>query len=227
MFATEVELWRRMKSRNQKDQHEGKLVGVDIETGGLEFRRPIIQIAAVALDAAMNELEQFEVKIQFDEQKACKDSLRRIHYQRAEWRRSAVAPRKAAWDFARFLRRHATVRQYGTNGEMFKVAQLVAHNSGFDGPFLQAWYKKLGIFFPASYRYQCTLQRAYWLFAENPELPQPDDFRLLTLCRYFDVPFNAIESHEALADVRAMIAMYRAMRELESSKKGINARQAG
>ena len=210
-----------MKSRNQKSKNERRLVCVDIETGGLEVRRPIIQIAAVALDASLNELEDFEVKVQFDEQKACKDSLRRVHYQRGEWHRSAVTQRKAAWGFARFLRRHATVKQYRKNLETFQVAQLVAHNSGFDGPFLQAWYKKLGIFFPASYRYQCTLQRAYWLFAENPELPLPDDFRLLTLCRYFDVPFNASESHEALADVRAMAAMYRAMREFQIPKKGI------
>lgn len=216
-----------MKKRNLNTPHQQRFVFVDIETGGLEIRRPIIQIAGIALDADLNELEQFEVKIQFDERDACNDSLRRVHYQRAEWLRSAVTPRKAAWDFARFLRRHATVKQYRRNLESFQVAQLVAHNSQFDGPFLQGWYKKLEIFFPASYRYHCTLQRAYWLFSENPHLTPPDDFRLLTLCRYFGVSFDANEAHEALADVRATVAVYRAIRQLATPKQVAAAHYAG
>lgn len=88
---------------------ETNLVVIDLETGGLETHRPILQIAAIAVDDKYNELEVFETKIQFDEAKACPDALRRNHYRRAEWKRSAVAPKKAAWALARFLRRHATV----------------------------------------------------------------------------------------------------------------------
>jgi hypothetical protein len=177
----------------------------------LKTHRPIIQIAAIAVDEDFHELDVFEVKIQFDEAKACPDSLRRIHYRRPEWKRSAVSPQKAAWAFARFLRRHATVEVFRRDLSVFRVAQLASHNSQFDGPFLTAWYQRLGIFLPASYRVFCTLQRAYWLFHENPHLQWPDDFRLKTLCECLDVPFNPADAHEALADVRATVALLQAM----------------
>jgi DNA polymerase III epsilon subunit-like protein len=95
---------------------------------------------------------------------------------------------------------------------VFHVAQLASHNSQFDGPFLKAWFEQLDIFLPASYRVYCTLQRAYWLFHENPHLPLPDDYRLGTLCEYFGVPLNPHEAHDALADVRAAVGLYLAMR---------------
>jgi DNA polymerase III epsilon subunit-like protein len=190
---------------------DGKTVFVDIETGGLETHRPIIQVAAIAVDRSLHEVEEFEVKIRFDEAKACPDALRRIHYRRAEWKRSAVAAPKAAWAFSRFLRRHASVQVHRSDWTTFHVAQLASHNSQFDGPFLIAWFERLGIFMPASYRVFCTLQRAYWYFQENPELPRPDDFRLTTLCEFFGVLLNPADAHEALADVRATVSLYRTM----------------
>ena len=183
----------------------------DLETGGIEPRRPIMQIAAIAVDSQLNELEQFEVKIQFDESLANPEALRRIHYRRAEWRRSAVPPKKAAWRFASFLRRHASVEVLGHDLAPFLVAQLASHNSQFDGQFLEAWFNRLDIFLPASYRFFCTLQRAYWFFQENPQLPRPDDYRLGTLCQYFNVPLNPNDAHEAVADTRAAIGVYRAI----------------
>ena len=75
-----------------------------------------------------------KVKIRFDEKAACPDALRRVHYRRAEWKRSAVSPKKAAWAFARFLRRHASVEVLREDLTTFRVAQLASHNSQFDGP---------------------------------------------------------------------------------------------
>ncbi|MCA9222284.1 MAG: hypothetical protein KDA71_18280, partial [Planctomycetales bacterium] len=140
---------------------------------------------------------------------------RRVHYRRAEWKRSAVSPKKAAWAFARFLRRHATVEVLRRDMTTFRVAQLASHNSQFDGPFLTQWFDRLGIFLPASYRVFCTLQRAYWLFQEHPRLPIPDDFRLGTLCEYFGVPLSPADAHAAMADARAAIAVYRAILRAE------------
>lgn len=190
-----------------------QLVLFDLETGGLEPSRPIIQIAAIAVDRHLSEREVFEVKIQFDESEACPDALRRIHYRRAEWKRSAVSPKKAAWAFSRFLRKHASVEVLRRDMTSFRVAQLASHNSSFDGPFLTTWYDRLGIFLPASYRVFCTLQRAYWHFQEHPDLVPPDDFRLATLCEYFGVPLHPNEAHEALADTRAALGLYRAINE--------------
>ena len=187
---------------------------VDIEAAGLEVHRPIIQIAAIAVDKELHEIDRFETKIHFDESTACPDALRKVHYRRAEWKRTAVPPRKAAWSFANFLRGHASVEIYKQDLSVFRVAQLVSHNSQFDGPFLKAWFERLDIFLPASYRVFCTLQRAYWFFQENPQLPPPDDYRLGTLCAYFGVPPNPHQSHDALVDVRAAVDLYRAMRNV-------------
>ncbi len=194
------------------------MVMFDLETGGLESRRPIMQIAAIAVDSQLKELEQFEVKIQFDESKANPDSLRRIHYRRAEWRRSAVPSEKAARRFASFLRSHASVDVLSHDLSTFRVAQLASHNSQFDGQFLEAWFNRLDIFLPASYRCFCTLQRAYWYFQENPHVPRPDDYRLGTLCQHFDVPLNCNDAHEAIADTRAAIGVYRAILDSENRR---------
>jgi len=47
------------------DRH---LIFLDLETGGLSpTRHPIIQIAAVAMNAAMEPVEEIELKVQFRE----------------------------------------------------------------------------------------------------------------------------------------------------------------
>ena len=38
------------------------IVFLDLESGGLEFTRPIIQIAAIAVDSRLHELESIEMK---------------------------------------------------------------------------------------------------------------------------------------------------------------------
>ena len=111
---------------------------------------------------------------------------------------------------------------YRRDLSVFRVAQLVSHNSQFDGPFLKAWFDRQGIFLPASYRVYCTLQRTYWFFHESPRLPLPDDYRLGTLCEYFGVPLHPHDAHEALADVRATVALYRAMRDWELARRGVD-----
>ena len=42
-----------------------RLVFVDLETGGAEPWRPIFEIAAIAVDADLNELETFEARLRF------------------------------------------------------------------------------------------------------------------------------------------------------------------
>lgn len=110
-----------------------------------------------------------------------------------------------------FLCRHATVDLISDRGSTFRVAQLVAHNAEFDTGFLRNWYSNLSIFFPASYRALCTLQRALWLFDENKSLTPPVNYKLGTLCQYFGVELSDENAHDALADVRATLALYREM----------------
>lgn len=193
---------------NQPDE---RLVFVDLETAGLEPWRPIIQIAAIAVDSNLRELECFEAKLQFENKFANPKSLRKASYSPKRWREEAQPAGVVMQQFTDLLRRHATVDQTSSKRRVFQVAQLVAHNGAFDGAFLSAWYDRFGEFLPASPRVFCTLQRAIWLFHEDKSLTPPSDFKLLTLCQYFGVPLKASDAHEALNDVRATVDLYRAI----------------
>lgn len=190
---------------------------VDLETGGLETWRPIIQIAAIAIDSEGRELESFEAKLRFDERVADPKSLRKNHYSEERWFREARPACVVAEAFAQLLIRHATIDQPAVRGRVFQVAQLVAHNAAFDGPFLRAWFDRMHLFLPASPRVMCTVQRAMWSFHENRLLTPPVDFKLSTLCQYFGVPLSSEDAHDAMNDVRATVALYRAMNEASRS----------
>ncbi len=104
-------------------------------------------------------------------------------------------------------------------GKPYRLAQLAAHNGDFDGPRLRSWFCRQKQFLPASRRVFCTLQRAFWLFHEETTLTPPDDYRLATLCEYFGVPLGQNEQHDALADARATVAVYRKMAEISLSTR--------
>jgi DNA polymerase III epsilon subunit-like protein len=191
-----------------------QVIFLDIESGGLEFTRPIIQIAAVAIDSAFQELGSIELKITFDPSTADPASLSSNKFNTDIWRREAVSPTDAANRFATFLRRHATFDMLTREGRPYRIAQLAGHNAErFDGPFLHAWYRRHDVFCPARYMTLCTKQKALWLFEEDKSLTPPTDFKLGTLCQYFGVCLRKNEAHDALVDVRATVDLYRAMRE--------------
>lgn len=188
-----------------------RLVFVDLETGGLLPWRPIIQIAAIAVSSSLRELEVFESKIMFQKRFVDPKALRKNSYSPERWKREARPAGEVAKAFAEFLRRHATIEVAGSGRGSYRLAQLVAHNANFDGPFLLAWFDRMGQFFPGHFRMLCTVQRAVWLFHEDKSLTPPTDFKLGTLCEYFGVPLRPEDAHDALADVRATVDLYRAM----------------
>ena len=203
-----------------------RLVFFDLETAGLDpEQHPIIQIAAIAVDSELSELESFEIKVRFDEAEADPESLSANHYSKKVWEREAVPPLVAARRFSKFLRRHATFDMVSKKGEPFQIAQLVAHNGErFDGPFIHAWYRKLKLthpklFCPARYMVLCTKQRALWLFDEDKGLTPPASYKLGTLCEYFGVRLKPEEAHDALNDVRATVELYRAMASTRETNK--------
>jgi DNA polymerase III epsilon subunit-like protein len=192
---------------------EQRLIFFDLETGGLNPQRhPILQLAAVAISLAGEVLEAFEVKLKFDPKKVNAYSLRKNHYHPGVWAQEAREGRGAAQDFAAFLKRHATVPQLSTHGKSFNVAQLVAHNAAFDGPFLTTWFDKLGLYLPARRQVLCTLQMSLWHFALSGAKP-PANYQLATLCAHFVVPFHAAAAHEALGDVIATVQLFQALRK--------------
>ena len=206
--------WQKLPEAHRGIMDE-KLCFCDLETAGLAIDSQIIQIAAIAVDAAnLTEFESFEVKLRFDLEVADPTALQINTFEPTVWKRLGVRPLKAADAFARFLRRHATVDMHSQRtGKPYRVAQLVAHNAAFDGPKLQRFYHQHGMFLPGSRRVYCTLQRAYWVFEEDRSLTPPADFKLATLCQYFGVRLPEGQSHNALHDVRATLELYRALRE--------------
>jgi DNA polymerase III epsilon subunit-like protein len=183
----------------------------DLETGGPDPKRhPIIQIAAIAVDHDLEVIEAFEAKIQFDKQRANAHSLRKNHYHPGIWAREAKDAKTVARDFSSFLRRHATADLLSAQGKSYRVAQLVAHNAAFDGPFLAAWFEKLDVYLPARRLVLCTMQLAMWQFATG-QLTPPANYQLATLCEHFGVSFHAATAHDALGDVTATVQLFRAI----------------
>ncbi len=206
------------KSVAIRTANDERLVFVDIELGRVKRQRPILQIAAVAVSRSLNELEVFEAKVRIDERKTPAALIHNRHFDRDRWRSEGRHPKVVAYEFGRFLGRHATAEVAGANSRRMIVAQLVAHNAEFDGPFLREWFERLGLFLPASYRVFCTLQRAMWLFHENRSLTPPPDFKLGSLCHYFGIPLHPDEAHDALVDVRATVEIYRRMTMLGAAR---------
>lgn len=188
-----------------------RLVFVDLETAGGEPWRPIIQVAAIAVGSDLQELESFEAKLKFSERFAERRSLAGSRYCPTTWQREAKSSEQVSSELAELLSRHATVDQVSRAGRVYQVAQLVAHNAAYDAAFLERWFARCGRFLPASPRVLCTMQRAIWLVHENKQVTPPVDFTLHTLCEYFGVLFNRKDAHDALADVRATVELYRRM----------------
>ena len=194
-----------------KSAMEQRLVFIDLETAGIDpNRHPIIQIAAVAIDEHLEVLEAFEAKVKFDPRRANAQSLRKNHYHPGVWAKDARDAKEVALDFAAFLRRHASVDVLSAQGKPYHVAQIVAHNAAFDGPFLTHWFDKLEIYLPARRLILCTMQLAMWQFMDNVS-SAPKNFQLASLCEHFGVPFHAAAAHEALGDATATVRLFQAI----------------
>lgn len=188
-----------------------KLVFFDIEAaGGDPKRHPIIQLAAIAVDDELEILEAFEAKLRFHPRTAKASSLRKNHYHPGVWAKEAREGSEVAREFAEFLRRHATISALSASGESYRVAQLVAHNAAFDGPFLASWFDTHKIFLPARRLVLCTMQLAMWQFTLSGDKPPPN-FQLATLCAHFGVRFHAAAAHEALGDASATVGLFQAI----------------
>lgn len=188
-----------------------RLVFIDLETGGLDHtRHPITQIAAIAVDAALNEIGSFEAKVGFDVSQADPEALAVSSYSPEVWEREARSPALVCNQLSAFFKRFADVQMTSRAGNPYYVAQLCGYNSAaFDGPFLQCFYRQLDQFMPAGYRVLDVMQRALWHFHERPSVAQPVDFKLVNVCKALGVrPFDA---HDALADCRATVALYKAL----------------
>jgi DNA polymerase III epsilon subunit-like protein len=62
---------------------------------------------------------------------------------------------------------------------------------------------------PAGFRVMCVMQRVLWHFHERPAIDPPADFKLGTVCSRLGVQLT--DAHDALADCRATVDLYRAL----------------
>lgn len=187
----------------------------DLETTGLDAsEHVIIQVAAIAVDDQLNELETFEEKLQFDVELATKESMEIAKWgKRGHLWKDALTPLAGAYAFADFLRSHATTEKLSKRGRPYKVATLVGHNAArFDSAFLWAWFKAMdpprGLYLPADYHVVDTISMAQALrWAGGLEVR---DLKLATLCEHFGIELGE-EAHDALVDARATLELARVL----------------
>lgn len=181
-----------------------KFVIFDLETGGLELKHPIIQIAAIAVDSAWTELASYQAKIKFNEGDAEAEALEINHYDPKVWAREAKAESVVVTEFSAFLKQHATLEMTSKRtGSTYYCAQLVAYNAAFDKPRLDLMFKRNKAFLPAHPRALCALQRAAWWAVEKGIITE--DLKLSTLAAHLNIKTDG--AHDALVDTRLAAAV--------------------
>lgn len=192
-----------------------RLILFDLETGGFNpLTHPVIQWAGIATDGNFREIEAFEVKVQFDLAAADPEALAGNNYDAEVWAREAVPERDALDRIARFVGRYRTVHKTSKAGKPYTVA---AYNARFDGEFTAAWFKRAGLFFPgACFEALDPLGLARW--ASLFHLSPPKNHQLSTVAEWLGIP--PFEAHDALTDVRAMLAIVQVLTDRFSIGKG-------
>lgn len=195
-----------------------KIIFFDIETGGLHFESPIIELAAIAVEAGTyQEIDTIDMKIEFStkDPHVSMEALGVNKFSAEVWEKWSILKEDAAIKFAHFLREHAAVAKRSSSGNEYTVAKLAGHNAqSFDSPLVLNWFKKHGPgnekgkdpFFPALRLTLDTVQLADWFFWTNPSLPQPENLKLETLAEYFGL---SQPDHSALNDTRATVELAR------------------
>jgi DNA polymerase III alpha subunit (gram-positive type) len=185
-----------------------KIVFYDIETSGLmPNKHDIIQIAAIAFSiesGKWNELEEFEIKLEFNLEKADPDALENNCYDKDVWENEAMPQKKAIRAFSDFLRKHSDVKRTGKkSGKAFFCCRTAGHNiKNFDDPFVRTFFNRMDVFCPMDFMEAYdTIQLALWEFGLKRTGSVPKNYQLGTLCNKLDVPLE--NAHDALSDIRA------------------------
>ena len=185
-----------------------KIVFYDIETSGLmPDKHDIIQIAAIAFSiesGEWNELEEFEIKLEFNLEKADPEALENNCYNKEVWEKEAVPQKRAIRVFSDFLRKHSDVKRTGKkSGKEFLCCRTAGHNiKNFDDPFVRVFFKRMNVFCPMDFMEAYdTIQLALWEFGLKVTGSVPENYQLGTLCSKLGVPLE--NAHDALSDIRA------------------------
>jgi DNA polymerase III epsilon subunit-like protein len=158
------------------------------------------------------EVGAFTQNISFNESDADPEALKMNHYTREAWA-DAVSPAVCAARFAAWLRPFQSVTLTSKRtGQPYTVARLAGYNAvSFDLPRLKEMFG--ASFFPCEYLVRDVLQRALFYFDEHPHGPQPENFKLATVCAMFGIDTDG--AHGALADARMCARLHRVIMEAE------------
>ena len=191
-----------------KEPEMGKIVFFDLETGGLGMDAPIIQIAMQAVedytfepcDAPLN------ILLKFDEATADLEALEKNHYSRERWDDEAVDTFVATRLVGNYLRGNATRQKRSAKGSPYSVAMLAGYNTeSFDLPRLRKLFSQT--FFPAEFRSIDILHLVYTYEVLFTHATADLRYSLGYVCERYGIANE--KAHDALADVRATIALAR------------------
>jgi exonuclease I len=183
------------------------IVFFDLETGGLELKHPILQIAAIATDADLRERERFECKLLFREEDAQPEALELNHYDPAVWRREALEPKEAVARFGDFLGRHRSLERVSARtGGTYRVVQSAGWNShGFDIDRLFHLFKAHNAFCPVDRMSLDVMHLAMWHLRFPEE--RIKSMKLTEVAAHLGITIDV--AHDALGDVAATLAVAR------------------
>ena len=178
----------------------------DTETGGLQLRHPIIQIAAVVVlpSEDWREIDTFNAKLTFDPAACEKEALAVNHYTPEAWK-GAVEPGEAIGALARLFERHRTKGMVSKAGKAYKVAVAAGYNAPFDSERVFKLARERSLFLPVSFHWLCVMQLAFWKGVNVTS------FRLTEVAKALDV--DPTGAHDALVDVRLTAAVLRRLME--------------
>lgn len=176
----------------------------DLETGGLRVGVPIIQIAAVAVDASnqWTEVSSFERKLQFKVEDCDPEALKVNRFNASTWKKEAVPPIQALRDFQKYLEKYRSIELVSARtGRPYQVTRVGGYNVKFDLDHIGEAFRGAGLFFPGQFSTALdVLQGVIWS-VERGEMASTKDMKLTTVAAALGVTTTG-DAHDALVDVR-------------------------
>jgi DNA polymerase III epsilon subunit-like protein len=179
-------------------------VFIDFETSGLKpDQHEIVQAGIVVVDDNFQHLKSFDwPEVAFDITKAEKEALEVNKYVGFQ---NPITQEQLCLELNKVLQEYAVHEKVSKKGNPYYVAKLGGHNVGnFDVLFLDALFKRFGLYCPIDYHYVDTVPMAMAYFHKRAS--KPKSVKLTALGEFFGFPVEG--AHGALfdADLSAKLA---------------------